>query len=129
MTKYIGKKIIVSIMILLAAGFVLFILICCGESYINPLVCLFPDRHIVVRYGDDLYFYEIDRDARYMSFHYFIPVNVGSTLGDEIYLPGNSPEYDFDAKYYISPFTRHHIIKRYGLIEQVYTLHSTQKLS
>ena len=129
MTKYIGKKIIASLAILLAAGFVLFILICCGESYINPLVCLFPGRHIVVRYGDDLYFYEVDINARCMSFHYFIPVKVGTTIGDEIYLPGDSPEYDFDAKYYISPFTRQHIIKRYGLIEQVYTLHSIEKLS
>lgn len=128
MTKYIGKKIIVSLAILLAAGFVLYMLVC-TSVYDSHGIIIGP--HTAVRYGDELYLYDVDLEAEFLSFHYFIPVDIGDLYSDTLYLPGEvSPEYDFDAKYYASPFTRKHIVKRYGLVDRVfYTLHSIESIS
>ena len=129
MTRYIGKKIIVSLAVLLAAGFVLYMVMCTSLIIPGPFDCyvIRDDVYTVVRYNNEIYLYQADRDAKCMSFHYFIPVKVGTSIGNELILPINTN--DLEAKYYVSPFTRQRIVKRYGLIEQVYTLHSIEKLS
>ncbi|MBQ6867407.1 MAG: hypothetical protein IJM96_00110 [Clostridia bacterium] len=129
MTKYIGKKIIVSLAVLLAAGFVLYMIMCTSLIIPGPFDCymILDDLYTAVRYNDEIYLYQADYDAKCMSFHYFIPVKTGTTIGSELILPLNTN--DLEAKHYISPFTRKHIIKRYGLVEQVYTLHSVESIS
>ena len=129
MTKYIGKKIIVSIAILLAAGFVLYILALRFPT--EPGGIILPDRGTGVLYGDDMYIYRSDSESKYFSLQYFIPVEVASLSGNHIlYLTSQLTGDDFNGKYYISPFTRHHILYRDGAGDsRLYTLHSIESIS
>ena len=130
MTKYIGKKIIVSLAVLLAAGFVLYMVVC---SISDPLACYILEQEAVVLRGDTLYRYRIDHNVDCFSPLYFVPVNVGFAIdGGDIELPDSdhtSIREDFDGKYYTPPFSYEHIIERRGLSYIAYTLHSTEKLS
>ncbi len=129
MTKYIGKKIIVSFLILLAAGFVLYIL--AFRFPVDPSGFFLPDRGTGVLYGDDMYIYRSDKESKSFSLQYFIPVEVAILNGDGVlYLTSQLTGDDFNGKYYISPFTRQHILYRDGAGgSRLHTLHSTEKLS
>ncbi|MBQ6932851.1 MAG: hypothetical protein IJN37_00545 [Clostridia bacterium] len=129
MTKYIGKKIIVSLAVLLAAGFVLYFL--AFRFPTEPGGIILPDKGTGVLYGDDMYIYRSDDDGKYFSLQYFIPVEVASLSGNHIlYLTPQLSEDDFNGKYYISPFTRHHILYRDGKGgSRLLTLHSIESIS
>ena len=130
MLKYIGKNIIVSIMILLATGFVLYMLTITRQPDPEGFITLGYD--IAILRKDTLYYYDRDYDTFCFTPFYFIPVNAGMVLSnDEIWLPyiedENNVVKNFAEKYYISPFTNEHIIARYGLSSRVYTLYKTEK--
>lgn len=129
MTKYIGKKIIVSIMILLTATFILYFLVL-SMSISSDSIFIDNGNGIGVSYDDGLYFYKRDTSARIFSPLYFIPVHVAHMSEDSIYLLSSEyNERDLHGKYYISLFSREHVIYRSGLDRIVYTLHSIEKLS
>ena len=128
MTKYIGKKIIVSLAVLLAAGFVLYFL--AFRFPVEKGCILFP-VDIGIMYGDEIYLYRSDDEGKYFSLQYFIPVEVASLSGNHIlYLTSQLSEDDFNGKYYISPFTRQHILYRDGAGgSRLLTLHSIESIS
>ena len=131
MTKYIGKKIIYSTVIILAFGFVLYML--SMTKMPDPNACTIYDiTGVVVLREDALHYYKPDSSVSCFTPFYFIPVNAGMVLSnDEIWLPyiedENNVVKNFVEKYYISPFTNEHIIARYGLSSRVYTLYKTEK--
>ena len=128
MTKYIGKKIIVSIMILLAAGFVLYMLTITRQPDPEGFITLGYDVAILRK--DTLYYYDRDYDTFCFTPFYFIPVKTVTVFeegGIMLSYDENGVFTNFEEKYYISPFTNEHIIARYGLSSRVYTLYKTEK--
>ena len=129
MTKYIGKKIIVSIAILLAVISVLYILVL-SMGITSDSIFIDDGSGIGVAYDNGMYFYKRDTSARIFSPLYFIPVHVAHMSEHEIYLLSSQyVEEDLQGKYYISLFSREHVVYRSGLDRIVYTLHSIEKLS
>lgn len=133
MTKYIGKRVIYSILLFFALGFVLYMLTMTRPP--DPLGCyLYSETGVAVLYDDDLYYYSRDPEASCFTLFYFIPVKAGIITDQfSMWFPyaedTEGVVKNFAEKYYISPFTNRHIVKRQGLSSTVYTLYSIESIS
>ena len=125
MTKYIGKKIIYSAVLILVFGFIAYMLLLSMPG--DPLNCTIYGSEVVIEKNGILYYYESDSETGYFSPVYFIPVRVAATRDREIIDSMTFPFNEFDDKYYISPFTDEHIVKRHGFRHKLFTLYKTEK--
>ena len=126
MTKYIGKKIIYSSVIILVFGFIIYMFF--HGTPVDPLAIMLYGSEVVIEKNGILYYYESGSETGYFSPLYFIPVRVATTIGGEIIDSVIFPRSEFDDKYYISPFTDKHIVKRHGFSHSLMTLYKTEKV-
>ncbi|MBR5265100.1 MAG: hypothetical protein IKV63_00630 [Clostridia bacterium] len=94
---------------------------------VDPLAIMLYGSEVVIEKNDTFYYYAADSETDYFSPLYFIPVRVATTFGGEIVDSVIFPRSEFDDKYYISPFTDEHIVRRHGFSHSLMTLYKTEK--
>ena len=120
MTRYIGKKIIISLVLLLTAGFVLYML-SVSASKNNEMS--YYSLGLARRIDGEIYYYLPDNEHNYMSMLCFIPIETITADGSSgIIMSFSDYKHDFGPKTFACPFTDNYVTLRHGLHNQVYKL-------
>ena len=124
MMKYITKRAVYSIIIVLILGFIVYMLTLSAYGFEDGIYL----RSWRVQWNDTDYFYKPDYESRCFSPVYFIPVQVEYAVPQGYIMDAVKITFDDTSpKFYASPFSRKHIIARSGTSKMFFTLYKTEK--